>query len=68
MVSRWAASGLLWAEAGFRKVRGHRDLSELEAALTVDGAARPEPPQAVVSLTTPAVASADAGEETTLKG
>ncbi len=23
MVSRWVASGLLWAEAGFRKIRGY---------------------------------------------
>ncbi|MBK1835765.1 IS256 family transposase, partial [Roseibacillus ishigakijimensis] len=25
MVSRWMASGLMWAEAGFRKVRGYED-------------------------------------------
>jgi len=35
MVSRWMASGLLWAEAGFRKVRGHGDLPLLAAALAV---------------------------------
>lgn len=33
MVSRWTASGMLWAEAGFRKVRGHRDLGVLAASL-----------------------------------
>lgn len=33
MVSRWMATGLLWAEAGFRKVRGHEDLPLLAAAL-----------------------------------
>ncbi len=33
MVPRWAASGMLWAEAGFRKVRGYRDLGALSAAL-----------------------------------
>jgi len=33
MVPRWVASGMLWAEAGFRKVRGYRDLGALSAAL-----------------------------------
>lgn len=55
MVSRWMASGLLWAEAGFRKVRGHEDLPRLAQALLAIGATRPKPPQADVSLTTPAV-------------
>ena len=55
MVSRWMASGLLWAEAGFRKVRGHEDLPRLAQALSAIGATRPKPPQADVSLTTPAV-------------
>jgi len=55
MVSRWMASGLLWAEAGFRKVRGHEDLPRLAQALSTLGATRPKPPQADVSLTTPAV-------------
>ncbi len=54
MVSRWMASGLLWAEAGFRKVRGHEDLPRLAQALSTIGATRPKPPQADVSLTTPA--------------
>lgn len=54
MIPRWMASGLLWAEAGFRKVRGHDDLAHLVEALAQPGAARPSPQQAVVSLTTPA--------------
>jgi hypothetical protein len=54
MISRWMASGLLWAEAGFRKVRGHEDLPSLAEALSTLGATRPKPPQADVSLTTPA--------------
>jgi transposase-like protein len=54
MVSRWMASGLLWAEAGFRKVRGHEDLPRLAQALSTIGATRPKPAQADVSLTTPA--------------
>ena len=33
MIPRWAASGMLWAEAGYRKVRGYRDLPALAAAL-----------------------------------
>ena len=54
MISRWMASGLLWAEAGFRKVRGHEDMPSLAEALSTLGATRPKPPQADVSLTTPA--------------
>lgn len=33
MVPRWTASGMLWAESGYRKVRGYRDLGELAASL-----------------------------------
>lgn len=33
MISRWMASGLLWAEAGFRKIRHYQDLPALEQAL-----------------------------------
>ena len=33
MLSRWAASGLLWAENGFRRIRHHEELSKLEEAL-----------------------------------
>ena len=32
MISRWSASGLLWAEAGFRKVRGYKKMPELMEA------------------------------------
>lgn len=35
MVTRWMASGLLWAEAGFRKIRNAKDLGELAAALVL---------------------------------
>jgi len=34
MISRWVASGLLWSEAGFRKIRHAKDLGELAAALS----------------------------------
>ena len=36
MAARWAACGMLWAEAGFRKVRGYRDLEALTASLAGD--------------------------------
>ena len=58
---------MLWAEAGFRKVRGYQDLGRLGEALARDGAARPEPPQADVSLTTPAVSDAEAKNKTPLQ-
>jgi transposase-like protein len=35
MVPRWMASGLLWAEAGFRKIRHAEDLPRLAAALAL---------------------------------
>jgi putative transposase len=34
MVSRWSASGMLWAESGFNKVRHASDLGALAAALS----------------------------------
>jgi len=34
MVPRWMASGMLWAEAGFRKIRHAGDLGELASALS----------------------------------
>jgi len=34
MISRWVASGMLWAEAGFRKIRHAEDLGELATALS----------------------------------
>jgi len=33
MIERWAASGLLWAESGFRRIRHHEDLPKLREAL-----------------------------------
>jgi transposase-like protein len=33
MVSRWSASGMLWAESGFNKIRHAGDLGELATAL-----------------------------------
>ena len=33
MVLRWTAAGMLVAERSFRRVRGHRELSKLRAAL-----------------------------------
>jgi putative transposase len=35
MVPRWMASGLLWAEAGFRRIRHAEDLPRLAAALAL---------------------------------
>ena len=34
MVSRWSASGMLWAESGFNKIRHATDLGALAAALS----------------------------------
>ena len=34
MVSRWNASGMLWAESGFNKIRHPKDLEALESALS----------------------------------
>ena len=36
MIPRWMASGLLWAEAGFRRIRHAEDLPRLAAALAFD--------------------------------
>ncbi|HEV2771371.1 MAG TPA: IS256 family transposase, partial [Thermoleophilaceae bacterium] len=33
MVMRWTAAGILDAERSFRRVRGHRELPKLRAAL-----------------------------------
>ncbi|MEM7603557.1 MAG: IS256 family transposase [Verrucomicrobiota bacterium] len=33
MIERWAASGMLWAEAGFRRIRHYEDVPKLRAAL-----------------------------------
>jgi transposase-like protein len=33
MASRWLSSGLLWAERGFRRIKGHEQMARLMAAL-----------------------------------
>ena len=52
MIERWSASGLLWAESGFRRIRHHEDLPKLREALarslrapasTPDSSLRSEP-------------------------
>ena len=43
-VDRWSATALLQAEEGFRKIRNHRDLTKLIAAL---GGVRPVAPDFV---------------------
>jgi transposase-like protein len=78
MISRWSASGLLWAEVGFRKVRGYKEMPKLMEALTPKntpdplvpppaGEPSPEPRQADVSLTTPLGPVAGAEEENSLQ-
>jgi len=57
MVPRWMASGLLWAEAGFRKIRHAEDLPRLVAALALSTPSS-APADAVASS---CVASASAG-------
>jgi putative transposase len=59
MIERWSASGLLWAEAGFRRIRHHEDLPKLAEAL-----ARPFSSQACAAGTSlSSEPSAPAGEE-----
>lgn len=36
MASRWLASGLLWAQQGFHRVRGHEQMDRLMKALSVE--------------------------------
>jgi len=52
MVSRWMASGLLWAEAGFRKIRHAEDLPQLATALSLSTTAS-APADAVASPCVP---------------
>lgn len=52
MVSRWTASGMLWAESGFRKIRHACELPELVTALTA-------------SVSSPEVATAPSPASTT---
>ena len=57
MVPRWMASGLMWAEAGFRKIRHAEDLPRLKAALAIS-----TPPSApAVAVASPSVPSTSAG-------
>jgi transposase-like protein len=58
MVARWMASGLLWAEAGFRKIRHAEDLPRLAAALALSTPSS-APAHAVASSFAP---SASAGQ------
>lgn len=44
MIERWAASGLLWAENGFRRIRHHDDLPKLREALARSFSASPSAP------------------------
>jgi len=53
MVSRWSASGMLWAENGFNKIRHAEDLGKLAAAL-----ATPEEASSLRSESSSGVASA----------
>ena len=46
MIERWSASGLLWAENGFRRIRHAEDLPQLREALT---RSQPEPISAAAS-------------------
>ena len=44
-VERWAASGLLWSESGFRRIRHYEDLPKLREALArslADSASTPD--------------------------
>jgi hypothetical protein len=37
MATRWLASGLLWAQQGFHRVRGHEQMNRLIKALSEEG-------------------------------
>ena len=37
MATRWLASGLLWAQQGFHRVRGHEQMNRLMKALSEEG-------------------------------
>ena len=58
MVSRWAASGMLWSEAGFNKVRHAKDIGGLVAALSA--------PEGSSSLRSSSPSGADKEEMTAL--
>ena len=50
MISRWMASGLLWAENGFRKIRHYEDLKHLKEALSAEALASPSAPHSTASV------------------
>jgi len=56
MVPRWMAAGLLWAEAGFRKIRHAEDLPRLAAALALSTPS-PAPAHAVASSSVPSASA-----------
>lgn len=61
MVPRWVASGLLWAEAGFRRIRHAEDLPRLATALAAPCAASSPPADAGTSSCAAGAASAEEG-------
>jgi len=56
MISRWAATGLLQAEEGFRRVRAYQKLTQLARALRIapDSASAPEEVASAPSSCAPA--------------
>ena len=45
MKKRWVAAGMLEAERSFRRVKGHRDLAKLLAALRASRGTTDAPPE-----------------------
>lgn len=65
MISRWSAVGLLSAEEGFRKIRGHEKLEALSAALRrKEGDKSPDLDSATAIPATAGMASAPSKSET----
>lgn len=64
MVPRWMAAGLLWAEAGFRRIRHAEDLPRLAAALSSCAPSAPSLSPAGAGASSCA-ASASAGQQET---
>ena len=64
MVPRWMAAGLLWAEAGFRRIRHAEDLPRLAAALSPSAPSAPSSSPAGAGSSSCA-ASASAGQQKT---
>jgi hypothetical protein len=61
MVPRWMASGLLWAEAGFGKVRHAGDLPRQASTLALESASS----SAADAASSPSAPSASAGQNGT---